>query len=41
LVLTNPDKLAGSAVLELAEQIQADIMRIFGVSLEMEPRVYP
>ncbi|MEN0038681.1 MAG: UDP-N-acetylmuramate dehydrogenase [Cellvibrio sp.] len=41
LVLTNPDGLPGSAVLALAEQVQASIAERFGVILELEPRVYP
>jgi len=41
LVLTNPNKLAGSVVLALADQIQADVHTQFDVELEMEPRIYP
>jgi UDP-N-acetylmuramate dehydrogenase len=40
LVLTNPKRLTGQAVLEAAEQIASDIKAKFGVQLEMEPRVY-
>lgn len=40
LVLTNPNKLAGTAILELAKQIQLSVLNKFGVELEMEPRVY-
>ena len=41
LVLTNPQRLPGGAILALAEQIQQDVQARFGVHLEMEPRVYP
>jgi UDP-N-acetylmuramate dehydrogenase len=41
LVLTNPNKLTGAAVLALAAQLQEDVQLRFGVTLEMEPRVYP
>lgn len=41
LVLTNPAKLSGRAVLALAEAIQESVMRQFGVTLEIEPRIYP
>jgi UDP-N-acetylmuramate dehydrogenase len=41
LVLTNPNKASGAAVLALAELIQQSIKIKFGVTLEMEPRVYP
>ena len=41
LVLTNPQRLPGGALLALAEQIQGDVQARFGVHLEMEPRVYP
>ncbi len=41
LVLTNPQRLYGDAVLALAEQIQQSVLAEFGVSLELEPRVYP
>ncbi|BFM16342.1 UDP-N-acetylmuramate dehydrogenase [Maricurvus nonylphenolicus] len=40
LVLTNPKRLPGSAVLAAAEQIASDVKAKFGVQLEMEPRVY-
>jgi UDP-N-acetylmuramate dehydrogenase len=40
LVLTNPKRLTGQAVLEAAEQIASDVKAKFGVQLEMEPRVY-
>jgi UDP-N-acetylmuramate dehydrogenase len=41
LVLTNPHKSSGAAILILAEQIQASVLNQFGVQLELEPRVYP
>lgn len=41
LVLTNPERLKGQAVLDLAQQIQQSVFSLFGVHLEMEPRVYP
>lgn len=41
LVLTNPLKASGLAVLELADLIKKSVFEQFGVSLEMEPRVYP
>lgn len=41
LVLTNPHKSSGAAVLTLASLIQAAVQERFGVELEMEPRVYP
>ena len=41
LVLTNPQRLRGSAVLEVAAIIKASIMSEFGVALEQEPRNYP
>lgn len=41
LVLTNPAKVSGRAVLALAEAIQESVMRQFGVTLEIEPRIYP
>lgn len=41
LVLTNPERLKGSAVLSLAEMIKASIFKQFGVELEQEPRNYP
>jgi UDP-N-acetylmuramate dehydrogenase len=41
LVLTNPHKNSGSAVLMLAELIKQSVLDQFGVQLEMEPRVYP
>lgn len=41
LVLTNPNRLNGSAVLEVAELIKASVLSTFGVELEQEPRNYP
>ena len=40
LVLVNPNQKSGSAVLNLARQVQADIKQCYGVNLEIEPRVY-
>lgn len=41
LVLTNPGKLSGQVVLELADLIKQSVLEQFGVRLEMEPRIYP
>lgn len=41
LVLTNPNRLQGQVVLDLAREIEASVFALFGVRLEMEPRVYP
>lgn len=41
LVLTNPLNSSGQAVLELAELIKKSVLELFGVMLEMEPRIYP
>lgn len=41
LVLTNPGKLEGKLILELADSVVASVWEKFGVELEMEPRVYP
>lgn len=41
LVLTNPGKRSGAAVLQVADQIVAAVMVMFGVQLELEPRIYP
>ncbi|ACE85323.1 UDP-N-acetylmuramate dehydrogenase [Cellvibrio japonicus] len=41
LVLTNPQRLPGSAVLALAGHIVQSVEEQFGVTLEMEPRIYP
>jgi UDP-N-acetylmuramate dehydrogenase len=40
LVLTNPDKLSGKAILSLAKAIQNSVKDKFDVDLEIEPRVY-
>lgn len=40
LVMTNPERREGSRVLRLAHAIQEDIKKGFGVSLEIEPRLY-
>lgn len=41
LVLINPGRGSGAEVVELAEEIAADIRAKFGVELEPEPRYYP
>lgn len=41
LVITNPQRLRGAVVLEVAEMIKASILSQFGVELEQEPRNYP
>ena len=41
LVLTNPHKTSGQAVLELARLIKWSVFDQFGLWLEIEPRVYP
>jgi UDP-N-acetylmuramate dehydrogenase len=41
LVLTNPKRLKGGVVMQLAEQIIASVHAMFGVELEAEPRIYP
>jgi UDP-N-acetylmuramate dehydrogenase len=41
LVLTNPFKLPGLVVLELAASIKQSVYEQFGITLEMEPRIYP
>jgi len=40
LVIINPDKRPGQEVLSFAEEIQADILKRYQISLEIEPRVY-
>lgn len=40
LVIINPQKSSGQEVLEFAKKIQFDIYAKFGVTLEIEPRVY-
>ncbi len=41
LVLTNPHKLSGKLILKLADKIACSVDEVFGVKLEMEPRIYP
>jgi UDP-N-acetylmuramate dehydrogenase len=41
LVITNPAKLSGEKVLELAGAIRDSVLQMFGVELEQEPRAYP
>ncbi len=41
LVLTNPYKYKGGVILALAQRIQESVFGLFGVHLELEPRVYP
>lgn len=41
LVVTNPSKCSGAAVLSLAAEVQASVFALFSVELEVEPRVYP
>lgn len=41
LVITNPDRVSGRAVLSLAEKIQSSVFDKFSVNLEVEPRIYP
>jgi UDP-N-acetylmuramate dehydrogenase len=41
LVLTNPLKASGQAVLDLAGLISRSVFDRFGVMLEIEPRIYP
>lgn len=41
LVLTNPGKLEGKLILQLADKVVASVQEKFGVVLEREPRVYP
>ena len=40
LVIINPEKQSGAAVLNFAIKIQQDIVEKFGVTLEIEPRIY-
>ena len=40
LVVVNPNHKCGDAILNLATAIQADVESTYGVSLEIEPRVY-
>ncbi|WPO98767.1 UDP-N-acetylmuramate dehydrogenase [Pseudomonas sp. HR96] len=41
LVLVNYGQASGAQIQQLAQAIQADILRRFGVQLEMEPNLYP
>ncbi|MET0357436.1 MAG: UDP-N-acetylmuramate dehydrogenase [Cellvibrio sp.] len=41
LVLTNPARLSGAKVLELADAIKTSVLQKFEVELEQEPRNYP
>lgn len=41
LVVTNPRKVSGDAVLSLAAKVQRAVADKFSVNLEVEPRVYP
>lgn len=41
LVLTNPEMQSGKAVLALANSIRDTVESLFGVLLEIEPRIYP
>ena len=40
LVIVNPERKAGAAILNFAIKIQQDIAEKFGVTLEIEPRIY-
>lgn len=40
LVLTNPNKLTGRAILDLANAIQKSVKDRFAIDLEIEPRIY-
>lgn len=40
LVLTNPYKKSGGEILAFVEQVVADIQRVYGIALEVEPRIY-
>lgn len=41
LVLINSDVAAADSILALANDIQDNIAQVFGVQLELEPRIYP
>ena len=41
LVLVNPGRRSGAEVVGFANRIQASVCKKFGVTLEMEPQVYP
>ncbi|MGS2718742.1 UDP-N-acetylmuramate dehydrogenase [Eionea flava] len=40
LVLTNPHKKSGGEILAFVEQVVSDIQRVYGICLEVEPRIY-
>ena len=40
LVIVNPNKCSGLSVIALASEIQSDVKRVFGIDLEIEPRVF-
>lgn len=40
LVIVNPEKVSGRDVLSFAAEIQTDISNKYGVTLEIEPRIY-
>ncbi len=40
LVMINPGRRLGSSILQLADQITASVQAKFGITLEIEPRVY-
>lgn len=40
LVIINPERRPGSQVLNFARAVQADIKEVFGVELEIEPRIH-
>lgn len=40
LVLTNPHKQSGKALLAFVDTVIDDIQRVYGVQLEIEPRIY-
>ncbi|WP_041523440.1 UDP-N-acetylmuramate dehydrogenase [Gilvimarinus agarilyticus] len=41
LVITNPGRGSGASVLALADEITRSVFSQYGVTLELEPRVYP
>lgn len=40
LVLTNPNRLIGQALLAFVEQVKSDIQQKYSITLEVEPRIY-
>jgi UDP-N-acetylmuramate dehydrogenase len=40
LVVVNPNLQGGDSILKLASAIQANIQSVYGVMLEIEPRIY-